>query len=376
MADTVYMSYEQVLQTLQTNRGQLNQFIRSGRLRQHVVDGETKFRGDEVTELKNELEKEPTVMEDWQSEDDGGTAILDEEGTGEPATQVIEDASGERTTDVIDESGEVPQPDTVMLEEDTPDPDTVMLEEDEDEQMELAGEEEGEFEDGFELELDTDDVSASESALETELDLDTVSAEDVDEQEMSLEDEEEDFFDFSGDLEDVDFELESGEDEEQFVADSEELVLGEDNEDVVTEVLDLGGDQDMAEEDLLSEIMDIEEEDMPGGEPITEGSADITAEITTMEEPTYEESDLDQLLEAEEDLGAFEDEFVEEEEDFEVPYAAPVESPGQISVLFVGLLILTVIVLLGAGWFVVENSVSPKHDTWLGEKVYSMMADR
>lgn len=347
MAESMYLSYEQVLQALQTNRGQLNQFIRSGRLRQHVVDGETKFRREEVDELKGELEKQPTVMEDAASSREGGTAMLGGMGGHEPETAVLEEGDEEaRTTDILEEVSPVAEPDTVMLEEDLIEPGTGLLDE--------------ESSDTIELESDGD-MAASESALETELDLKAMGADQAEEGE----EEEEDFFDFSGDLEDVDFELESPAAAEvephDLTAESDELVLGEDTEDVVTEVLNLGGADDIAEEDLLSEIMEIDE-DAEVAAPSSEDSADITAEITTMEEPTYEESDLDELLEAEEDVGAFEEDFVAEEE-FEVPYAAAMEAPGEVSVLFVGMLILTLVILAFGGIFMVENSVNPQIDT-------------
>jgi len=39
-----YLTYEQVLQELQINRSQLNRLVRDGRIVEHVVEGETKFR--------------------------------------------------------------------------------------------------------------------------------------------------------------------------------------------------------------------------------------------------------------------------------------------------------------------------------------------
>jgi hypothetical protein len=51
-------------------------------------------------------------------------------------------------------------------------------------------------------------------------------------------------------------------------------------------------------------------------------------------------------------------------------------APEEVSVLFVGLLVLTLVVMAFAGWFVVENSVAPDHiDTWLGTKAKNIMAD-
>ena len=69
-----YLTYEQVLQELQINRTQLNHLVREGALREHAIEGETKFRLTEVEALKKELEKRPTVSE---------------EAIGEPATDIV-----------------------------------------------------------------------------------------------------------------------------------------------------------------------------------------------------------------------------------------------------------------------------------------------
>ena len=349
-ADGEFLTYEHVLQELQTNRGQLNQFIRSGRLKQHVVEGETRFKKDEVLELKAELEKEPTVMEDWEeSTDERGTAMLDDSGImpAEPGTKILEDEdlAVRRTTDVLEESSATGEPDTVVLEEG----------EDDDELGILGGGD-------IELERPTGFAKPGDSALETELDLAAVRS--TPQSGQQAEPEEEDFFDFSGDLEDAEFELEkadaSGSSELQQTGD---MVVEPESEDVVTEILDLGGGDEVGEEDLLSEIMEIEE-DLPQEEP-SEDSADITAEITTMEEPTYEESDLDELLEAEEDVGQIEEGFAAAGEEFEVPYAAPVEGPATVGPAFVAMLVVTLLILVLAGLFVVENATPPDISTHL-----------
>ena len=86
-----------------------------------------------------------------------------------------------------------------------------------------------------------------------------------------------------------------------------------------------------------------------------------------MEEPTYEESDLDELLEAEEEVApeAAEEEFPEAEA-FEAPYVAPVAGvEARVGALPVVLLFLTLIVLFLAGLFVVENGMPPSFSTHL-----------
>jgi len=356
MADEGYLTYEQVLKELETNRGQLNQFIRSGRLKQHVVEGETCFRQSEVTELKGELEKEPTVMEEWaEVEVERDTAMLDEAAPTppEPGTRVIEDAdAGERrTTDVIGEGAPAGEPDTVVLEEEAGKPQA----ERPTEALEGVAEELG-------LEDTGEGSSPSDSALETELDLKAVSAEPQPAAEAEAPAaKEEDFFDFSGDLEDVEFELEAPPQPEEAEGESGADEI-EEGPEVVTEILDLGDEDDLAEEDLLSDIMEIEEE-APVGEG-ADDSADITAEITTLEEPSYEESDLDELLEAEEEVGAFEEELGVADE-FEVPYAAPAEGARAVGFAYVAMLVAALVVLVIAGLFLVENSVNPRYSTGL-----------
>ena len=98
---------------------------------------------------------------------------------------------------------------------------------------------------------------------------------------------------------------------------------------------------------------------------------EITAEITTMEEPTYEESDFDDMLAAEEAIEGGEG--VEFGEEFEVPYGAPVVGPEvRIGGIWAGILVVTLIAMALAGLFVMENSfrpVSPSHLTkWAAKK--------
>jgi hypothetical protein len=353
MAADEFLTYEQVLQELQTNRGQLNQFVRSGRLKQHVVSGQTRFKRADVAELRGALEKEPTVMEEWDDDepidgetvllDEGETSILDDEDTSmseEPETGVLdEDAFVGEETAMLEDSDLGSEPDTVLLEAETE-----------------AGD--------FDVEEAPSASKPSDSALETELDLKIFAG---DEDEPGTEDDE-DFFDFSGDLEDVEFELEAPP-AAPSESSSQELVL--DDEDIHTEILDLGGDDGLAEEDLLSEILSIDDE--PGqdaGIDSLSDLADITAEITTLEEPTYEESDLDELLEVEddEDIEEFDEAFAVGA-DIEVPAGRYVEAPSAVGMGTVMLLILTLIVMAIGALFSVENAVHPDYSTKIAQKL-------
>ncbi|MBA7704457.1 hypothetical protein ES703_113267 [subsurface metagenome] len=335
-----YLSYEQVLQELQIDRRQLNQLIRDGRLGEHVVEGETKFRLSEAEELKKALEKRPTVME-------GEEAALEEVPTdvleagevpptsAEPDTEILIDEAGERETDLLEET-----PPRALVERET----EILEEAAEEVELEgVGGGEEIELE-----ELLAEGPTASETALETDLELEVAPQPEAEEVV------EEDFFDFG----------EGGElklEEPAGAALEVPAVEEEEDEEIVTDVLELGVEEEVPEEDLLSEIMEIEEEEAPEV-PLGDETDDITAEITTMEEPTYEDTDLEEVLGVDEELEFGEG--VEEAEEFEVPYAAPV-AEAQVSGWVAGVLVLTLVLLIVAGLFVVENAFRPDFATHL-----------
>jgi len=349
-----YLTYEQVLQELQINRSQLNRLVRDGRIVEHVVEGETKFRAAEVAALKKELEKRPTVV---AAEGEVGTDVLEEK---EPTTDVLEGAGaaageGRPGTEVLEEKAEAP--DTELVEEGAPqigaERDTELVEEagaPAAAGLDLGGLEESDLE--LEKPL-AEEPSASESALETDLDLEAAQPE-----EAEAEAEESDFFDFSAELEEGELELEGRPEAaaEQAEGPREEAEAGEEP---VGELLDIEQEQEVPEEDLLSEIMDIEEEEQ-GGEAApepSEATEEVTAEITAIEQPTYEESELGEALEVEPvDAG---EEFPEGEE-LELPYAAPVvETEGQVTGGWVALLAVCLILMVFAAIFVIDNGSRP-----------------
>ena len=334
-----YLTYEQVLQRLQINRSQLNQLIREGRLREHVIGGETKFRRVEAEEVGKSLQKEPTVVAEGASR--------------EPATDLIEQrpavSSREPGTEVLAEKGE---PDTDMLEEGKRpafvERDTEILEE------EAVGKE-------FELEGEAADLgaplaaepAASDTALATELELKRVGA-----GKPAKAQKKDEFFDFTDAAEAGELELEEA---PKARAAAPAPKAEEEEEELVTDILDLGAEEEVAEEDLLSEIMEIKEE--RGEAPAAPATEDITAEITTIEEPTYEDSDLGEVLQT----GGVE--FAEEPEEAEaflVPAPEPVGLGAEpVGGLWFGLLVVSMVVLLVTLLFVVENGVSPGSYTGL-----------
>ncbi|NLW50168.1 MAG: hypothetical protein GXY85_04900 [Candidatus Brocadiaceae bacterium] len=347
-----YLSYEQALQELQVNRSQLNAFIREGRLTEHVMEGETKFRIAEVQDIKRDMEKSPTVMEDDGGQEPGTELLDSANGAGrEPITEMLDQgrrgsAEGEMGTVILEDeegAGGAGALDTVVLEGDQAfgagDLATVVLADDEaggaaDHDTEILEEDD-------QFELEGAEASASADAMATDLLIEGEG------REKAKESSAEDFFDFTDALESDSIELEGAAEPAAGAAgpaeDSEEPAI-------VTDMLDLSAEEDVAEEDLLSEIMDIDEE--PGTTHALGDTEDITAEITTMEEPTYEESDLGTVLGAPsadlgEDFGAG--------AEFAVPYAEPVGAEEQIGGAFVALLVIALIVLAVSMLFVVEN---------------------
>ncbi len=342
-----YLSYEQALQELQINRSQLNQFIREGRLREHVISGETKFRQSEVMDLKQSLAKRPTIVAGDVQEEERTTDILGEAEAG----------AAEPPTEMLEEAGEVTERETELLGEEAPLATEVLGEEEPMvaavRETERLPEEQGFELEGIEVEQEelerplAEEAAAGETTLETELDLAAVRAE-------AAEGEEEEFFDFAEAMEE-EFELETG---------GREGAPGEEaEEEIITDIIE-APEEEIAEEDLLSEIMDIEEE--AGEETAAAEEEEITADITAIGEPTFEGGELTGALEAEPKVEEYPEAAEEAEfgEEFEVPYAAAVPS-GEVEygALPVVVLLAAIIVLAVAGLFVVENAFSPAFST-------------
>ena len=196
----------------------------------------------------------------------------------------------------------------------------------------------------------------------------------------------EDLFDFA---EELDSEL-IGDSDLETEAVEPVAEAGLEESDMITEVVNVG-DLDAGEEDILGGIIEdvgselaaeVEATGEPTGEDTMglDGSEDVTAEITGMEDDT---SDTDageeltgEITEAEED--AFGDQELEEilagdegfqadteAEEFEVPYGAPVAAQPQapVATWIVAVLVLTFVVLVIGALFAVENASSPQYGT-------------
>jgi hypothetical protein len=345
MADEAYMSYEQVLQELQVNRSELNRLIRDGRLKDHVISGETKFRRVEVTDLKKTLQKRPTVMAEEGGAEPTTDVLLagaaEAGGPGEPETEILEGEPVDRETDVL---AEQPSPlqerDTEVLEEEGKG----------DLALEMPGDEDLHLEKPL-----AEATPLSESALETDLELQAVRAKPAPE--------EEEFFDFTDALKEEDFELEGAEATKIEAPKAQAPktpapkaqaprapARSTQADELVGDILGLeeeaAGGQ-VSEEELLSEIMEIE-----GAEESEEDTADITADITTMEEPTYEATELEDVLaggKAEEPFG----------DEFAVPIPEAVGPEAQATAGMVAMLVIALVILIIAGLFVVDNGGTP-----------------
>ncbi len=344
MADEAYLSYEQVLQELQVNRSELNRLIRDGRLKDHVISGETKFRRIEVTDLKKTLQKRPTVMAEEGSGTEPTTDVLLAGGKVEPETEVLEGKPVGEGTDVL-EATPVGEGTDVLIERPSGalERDTEVLDSEPELELEMPGEK---------AMLDkplSEATPLSESALETDLELQAVRG-------KPAQEEEEDFFDFTDALKEDDFELEGAKAEEapkaqapKAAAPAAAAPTGEMTDELVGDILGMeeeaAGNQ-VSEEELLSEIMEIE------GAESEEDTADITADITTMEEPTYEATELEDVLSGGGEEEAFGDEFA-------VPIPEHVGPEAQATTGMVAMLVITLIILIVAGLFVMDNSTDP-----------------
>jgi hypothetical protein len=340
MADEAYLSYEQVLQELQINRSELNRLIRDGRLKDHVISGETKFRRVEVADLKKALQKRPTVMaEEGGTEPTTDVLLAGAAKSTEPETEVLEGKPVSEGTDIlVTPAGAVER-------------DTEVLEEEPELELEMPGEGKAQLDKPL-----AEATPLSESALDTDLELQAMKAK----PEAA---EEEDFFDFTDTLKEDEFELEGKETAKKEApaakapaakapAAKAPAAAGAPPkaDEVVGDILGLeeeaAGGQ-VSEEELLSEIMEIE-----GAEEPEEETADITADITTMEEPTYEATELEDVL-----AGGKEEEGFGEE--FAVPIPEHVGAEAQASAGMVALLVISLVILIVAGLFVVDNGGTP-----------------
>ena len=188
------------------------------------------------------------------------------------------------------------------------------------------------------------------------------------EEAQPIEEEEEALFDFSE-------ELAAEEPEEAEPIEEEEDIEIAEGERAEDDLLgDLIGDVGAETADMQAAAGEsMEDEEI---EPIEEGIADeltrdetlgisptedMTAEITQVEEETFQGEDLDQILEAEDEIPAA----AGEEEAFEVPYGAPVavEAEAPMPTWAAVLLAASVVLLVIAALYAIENASSPEFST-------------
>jgi len=169
------------------------------------------------------------------------------------------------------------------------------------------------------------------------------------------------------------------------VAEEEEAPpLEEPEAEIITDVLELG-EEEGAEEDLLGDIIEdvgVEAKEEPLEESTREGmitdqitadleavgeetagadtGEDMTAEITKLEEETFEDEGLDGVLTAAEEEGA-----AAEEAGFEVPSAVVPAREEPVGTAAMVLLILVIVMQLVAGVFAMANAANPDWGTAL-----------
>ncbi len=354
MADEAYLSYEQVLQELQINRSELNRLIRDGRLKDHVISGETKFRRIEVTDLKKiapEASHRHGRRGHRRGADHGRPAGRCWEGPsprprswrvrdGGPGSEPVGEA-----TDVL-EATPVGEGTDVLIERpsEAQERDTEVLEEEPELELELPGDQ------AMELEKPLAEATPlSESALETDLELQAVRG-------KQPQEEEEDFFDFTDALKEDDFELEGAQAEEAPSAAGPAgrgtgRPDGRDDGRAGRRHPGHGGGG-RRQPGLRGGAAQRDHGDR-GRRGSEEDTADITADITTMEEPTYEATELEDVL-----AGGG-------EEERPSATSSRCRSPSTSAPRrrrpagWWRMLVITLVILIVAGLFVMDNSTDP-----------------
>jgi len=144
---------------------------------------------------------------------------------------------------------------------------------------------------------------------------------------------------------------------------------------MITEVLEVGDDE-MAEEDLLGDIIEdigAEDDEVTPDEGITaeptaelEVADDVTAEISQLGEETFKGEEIEEILAGGEpaEIGIGEG----EEEELMVPVGAPVarEEALPVPVWSVVVLVVSIVLLAIGGMYLMGNAVSPQYSpTWL-----------
>lgn len=400
-----YVSYDEALQELQTNRAELDRMIADAKLKPYSDVEGIKFRIDDIDALKRAMETRPTIMESTAGRGDG-LFMMDDEAEAVTLDSVLLDAdqlkqqeSAQRAQgdddDLLAEIGDLGGEPTSKVDlrmvdsSDERDSDQTSVIPVTSGESGAAAEEESIFDFG-EDDLDLD--SSDSSVVDIKVDMPGAEAEaggqpgssgtlEIGEQ-IGLDADE------SSDLIQI---------EDDNISSSEILPIDDDSEessadsDIMTDVLQVG-EEESSQEDILGDLIDLDDTDVDGGlggaEEVTaaggeetidlDGTADVTADITQIDEETYEGTDLSEVLGTQEEaadvLGGVSASTARaaavEEEEFVAgsPYVAPAVYAEEPSILTTGkvLVLFVVFVLLGfAGMFVkqsVENpSVAPKY---------------
>jgi excisionase family DNA binding protein len=364
-----YVDYDQALQDLQTSRNELDRLVAEGLLKPYRDEEGVKFRKEDIDEAKRTLEQKATVLEKKRgSQVMEGTEdlfLIDEEAESVTLDSVL---MGEQRAQAEEPGSKVDVGAAAGAEADVDQTGVIPVSESPE-----TAEEESIFDFGEEdLDLDSSDSSVVDIKVEAP------SEEIPPEQEPSsnmleigsglgLDADE------SGDLIQIDEEI----------ASSEILPLEEESDessadsDIMTDVLQVG-EEESSQDDILGDLLEIEEEPesgtgLPAGAAagfeetvdISETS-DVTADITQLDEETYEGTDLSEVLGTEEEVSELYEEppIAAPEEQFAPgAYVAPAgyAEPAVIGGGWVLTMVVVLVFMIGAGMLLFAQTLGPNY---------------
>jgi len=354
-----FIGYEETLQELQINRDELRTLVERGSLFEYRFGDKAKYNLNEVRQLESSPEKRPTVMTTAESEqresEEGAEDVpqLDLEKAAEPEPE--DEEFFDFTEELMGESEAAPVQEAPVTEgaeafvtEGTIELEVELPEEGIGEEA-AADEAIAEF---FETEERTEREAALEEEAISELLEEELSEKPISEAESLME------------------EL-SSEPAGETAEPRGEMAPGmpEEEEEMVTEILQLSGEED-EEEDLLGDILEMgqEEEETGAVEETAEPTGDITDEVPTTDDLTAEITELAEETYAADEL---EEAFADEEEVPLAEIAEEIEVPrgevvmGEPAVL-IGtpmalVLLITLIILAFGALFAIENAGNPAY---------------
>jgi len=374
----LYMGYDEALQELQSSRTELDKMISDGKLKPYREGEDIKFRVGDIEGLKQAMEKKPTMMEGKGGE---GIFMMEEaEDVGLDSKLMDAEALKKEGTEQ-EETKEAPA--EAMAEGARKDSDQTSVIPVAASADESGIEEESIFDFGEE---DLDLQSSDSSVVDIKVDAgEQATPGAVTPPEMV------EIGDGLGlDIEESDELIQI---EDDGISSSEILPLDEESSDVssadsdiMTDVLRVG-DEESSQDDILGDLMDLEDSEAgteAASDQITAAgigeTAEVTADITQLDDETYEGTDLSEVLGAEEEAAEAIGEQLGEGESAEEfapgAYMAPVayaQPMAMISGGMVVVMILATIIMFLSGLFVIDQLVSPDYSSGLTKWAISIV---